>query len=202
MQITVEPVTSKRQVKEFVRLPYRLYADDPNWVPQLLADDYKKLDKSTHPFFQHAEAEFFLARRDGKPVGRIAAIHDRLWEERYEERCAYWGWYECENDPAAAKALFDAAFAWAKKRGCTRIIGPMTPNANELVGTLVDGFRRPALHHDDLQSRLPHPAHRGKRQPQVEGPVRLARWTAPTSPSAWRRSCRGSRRTGSSRSAS
>jgi GNAT superfamily N-acetyltransferase len=143
MQITVEPVLSRRQLKEFVRLPYRLYRSDRNWVPQLLVDDYKKLDRQKHPFFKHAEAEYFLARRDGKPVGRIVAIKDRLWEERYNEKTAYWGWFECENDPAVAKALFDEAFAWARKRGCTRIIGPMTPNANELVGTLVEGFDGP-----------------------------------------------------------
>jgi GNAT superfamily N-acetyltransferase len=143
MQITIEAVTSRSQVKEFVRLPYRLYAHDPNWVPQLLVDDYKKVDRQKHPFFQHAEVEFFLARRGGKPVGRIAAILDRLWEERYKERCAYWGWFESENDPAVAKALFDTVFDWAKKRGGTRIIGPMSPNANELVGTLVEGFDGP-----------------------------------------------------------
>ena len=143
MPITVEPVISKRQLREFVRLPYRLYDGDQNWVPQLLVDDYKKLDRQKHPFFKHAEAEFYLARRDGKPVGRIAAIRDSLWEERYRERTAYWGWFECENDPAAATALFDQAFAWARKQGCTRIIGPMTPNANELVGTLVNGFDGP-----------------------------------------------------------
>jgi GNAT superfamily N-acetyltransferase len=143
MPITVEPVHTKRQLREFVRLPYRLYARDPNWVPQLLMDDYKKLDRQKHPFFRHAEAEFYLARRDGKPVGRIAAILDSLWEERYHERVAYWGWFETENDPAVVTALFDAAHGWARKRGCARIIGPMTPNANELVGTLVEGFDGP-----------------------------------------------------------
>jgi len=143
MQVTVEIVSSKRQLREFVKLPYALYRHDPNWVPQFLVDDYKKLDRHSHPFYLHAEAEFFLARRDGHPAGRIGAIKDRLWEETYGEKAAYWGWFECEEDPDVARALFDAAFSWAKERGCTRIIGPMTPNANDLVGLLVEGFDGP-----------------------------------------------------------
>lgn len=145
MSVAVERVVTKRQTREFVKLPYALYRSDKNWVPQLLSDDYKKIDRRRNPFFQHAEAEYFLARRGGTPVGRIGAIHDRLWEETYGEKAAYWGWFECEDDPAAARALFDAVLDWARRRGCTRIIGPMTPSANDLVGTLVEGFDGPPV---------------------------------------------------------
>jgi GNAT superfamily N-acetyltransferase len=145
MAITIEPVTTRRQLREFVKLPYRLYRDDPNWVPPLLMDDYRKLDRAKHPFFKHAAAEILLARRDGKPAGRIVAIHDELWEKTHGERAAYWGWFECENDVEVARALFDAVRAWAKTRGCTRIIGPMSPNANDLIGTLVKGFDGPPV---------------------------------------------------------
>ena len=145
MPITVEQVTTKKQIREFVKLPYALYKEDGNWVPQLLADDYKKLDVARHPFWQHATRELLLARRDGKPVGRIAAIHDTLWEQCYGEKAAYWGWFESVDEPAVAQALFDEASAWARKRGCSRIIGPMSPSANDLVGTLIEGFDGPPV---------------------------------------------------------
>jgi len=145
MAITVEPVVTRKQLRAFVKLPYRLYRNDPNWVPPLLSDDYKKLDRAKHPFFEHAAGELLLARRDGVPVGRIVALHDELWEKTYGERAAYWGWFECENDAAAARSLFDAAKSWARARGCTRIIGPMSPNANDLIGTLVKGFDGPPV---------------------------------------------------------
>ncbi len=143
MKLAVEPVWSKKQVREFVNVPYALYPKDSLWVPPLKMDECKKLDRKKHPFFQHAEAEFFIARDGGRPVGRIAAIEDRLWREGYGEKAAYWGWFECVNDPAVAKALFEAAAAWAKGRGCTRIFGPMSPNANDVVGLLVKGFDDP-----------------------------------------------------------
>ena len=145
MPVTVEQATTKKQIREFVKLPYTLYDRDRNWVPQLLADEYKKLDRGRHPFWQHAAGELFLARRDGTPVGRIGAIHDSLWETCYGEKAAYWGWFECTDDPEAAQALFDAAVDWARKRGCTRIIGPMSPSANDLVGTLIEGFDGPPV---------------------------------------------------------
>jgi GNAT superfamily N-acetyltransferase len=143
MQIAIERVATKKQLKEFIKLPYGLYRKDPNWVAQLIMDDLKKLDRGKHPFFRHAAAEIFIARQGGRAVGRIVAIDDALWKECYGERAAYWGWFECVNDPAVAKALFDASHAWAKTRGCTRIIGPMSPNANDIVGLLIKGFDEP-----------------------------------------------------------
>jgi len=138
--VTIETVTTRKQMKEFVKFPYKLYKKDPNWVPQLLMDDYRKLNREKHPFWKHAAGEFFLARRDGEVVGRIAGIHDRIWEETHKEKAGYWGWFECIDDDAVAKALFDAAFDFVRKRGCTRIIGPMTPNANDFIGTQIEGF--------------------------------------------------------------
>ncbi|MGA2478693.1 MAG: GNAT family N-acetyltransferase [Spirochaetia bacterium] len=145
MPVTIEHVTTKKQLKEFVKLPFSLYRSDDKWVPNLLADDLKKLDRERHPFWQHAARELLIARRDGKLVGRIAAIHDALWEQSYGEKAAYWGWFECIDDTETARALFDAAFAWARERGCTRIIGPMSPSANDLVGTLIEGFDGPPV---------------------------------------------------------
>jgi GNAT superfamily N-acetyltransferase len=140
MPVSIERVATKKQLREFVQLPHTLYKNDPHWVPQLRMDDFKKLDKNRHPFWQHAEGEYYLARKDGKAAGRIAAIHDRIWEETHHEKAAYWGWFECVDDPDVARALFDAALAWARGRGCVRIIGPMTPNANDFIGTQIAGF--------------------------------------------------------------
>ena len=124
MAITVDPVTTRAGLRAFVKLPYRLYRGDPNWVPPLLSDDYRKLDRARHPFFKHAAGELLLARRDGVTAGRIVAIHDELWEKTYGERAAYWGWFECENDVEVARALFDAARAWAKTRAARASSAP------------------------------------------------------------------------------
>jgi GNAT superfamily N-acetyltransferase len=145
MAVAIERVITKGQAKEFVKVPFALYRGDANWVPQLISDDLKKFDRTRHPFWQHAAGELFMARRDGKPVGRIVAIHDELWEKCYGEKAAYWGWFECADDQEAAQALFDAARAWARDRGCTRMIGPMSPSANDLVGTLIEGFDGPPV---------------------------------------------------------
>jgi len=145
MPVTVERVESKKQVREFIKFPYALYKGDPNWVPLLLMDDYKKINRAKHPFWKHAVGEFFLARRDGRVVGRIAGVHDEIWEKTHHEKAGYWGWFECEDDEEAARALFDAAFGFVKQRGCTRVIGPMSPNANDLIGCQVEGFDGPPV---------------------------------------------------------
>jgi GNAT superfamily N-acetyltransferase len=158
MEVNVRTVTGRADMRRFVELPYRLYRGDANWVPQLRMDDFKKLDPRRHPFWQHARRECYLAERDGHPVGRIVVLEDDLWFETHAEHAATWGWFECENDPRAAAALFDAAKAWARGRGCTRLIGPMSPNANDLVGTQIRGFDGPPVilmsynppYHDEL----------------------------------------------------
>ena len=140
MAVTVEQVVSKKQMNEFVKFPYTLYKKDPNWVPQLLMDDFTKLNQKKHPFWQHAAGQLYLARRDGAVVGRIAGIHDTIWEETHKEKAGYWGWFESIDDEEVARKLFDAAFDFTRKRGCTRIIGPMSPNANDLIGAQIEGF--------------------------------------------------------------
>ena len=149
---------------DFVRVPYHIYKYDEKWVAPLRTDEFKKLDRAKHPFFQHAEAEFFVARKGRRPVGRIGAVVDRLFEEFHGEKVAYWGWFECENDRAMATALFDEALDWATKQGATRIIGPLSPSANDIAGLLVDGFdESPVLmmaynppHYIDLVEKYGH----------------------------------------------
>jgi len=140
MSVIVEKIEPGESLREFIDLPYSLYRDDPNWVPPLRMDEKHKLDRAKHPFWAHAAGEILLARRDGRPVGRMVAIDDRFWEEVNREKAAYWGWFECADDAEAARALFDEAKAWARARGCTRLIGPMSPNPSDLIGTQIAGF--------------------------------------------------------------
>jgi GNAT superfamily N-acetyltransferase len=144
MQVIVERIASARPTREFIELPYGIYRNDENWVPPLRMDEKLKLDSSRHPFWSHAERELFVARASGgRAVGRIVATVDRLWEETHGEKAAYWGWFECVDEPEAARALFDAAASWARERGCTRLIGPLSPSPSDVVGTQVSGFDGP-----------------------------------------------------------
>jgi GNAT superfamily N-acetyltransferase len=140
MPVTIEKIEQGQSLREFVQLPYELYRDDQNWVPPLRMDEKNKLNRAKHPFWAHADCEILLAKREGKAVGRMVAIHDEFWEKANGEKAAYWGWFECAKDPEAAKALFDEAASWAKARGCTRLIGPMSPNPSDLIGTQITGF--------------------------------------------------------------
>jgi GNAT superfamily N-acetyltransferase len=137
----IAPVTDPRDLEAFIRLPFRLYAQDTNWVPPLLSAERKMLDPKRNPFFEHAEARHFLARQDGRIVGRISAIVNRAHNEFHNEKTGWWGYFECENDTAAARALFDAAAAWLREKGMTRLLGPANPSLNDPSGLLVDGFK-------------------------------------------------------------
>ena len=127
----------------FVALPYRLHAADPCWVPPLRMDVYTLLDRKKNPFFDHGEAEYFLAERGGTTVGRIAAISNRLHNETHEDKVGFFGFFECENDQAVADALFDAAATWLRARGFDTMRGPASFSVNDECGLLVDGFDTP-----------------------------------------------------------
>jgi hypothetical protein len=130
---------SKSDLNRFFDVADRVYKNDPNWVPPL-RDDLAKVFIDKNPFFQHAEMQLFIARRNGADVGRIAAILDKAHNDFHNEKCAFFGYFESENDPAIAKALFDKATAWAKERGMTTLRGPANPSLNDEAGLLVDGF--------------------------------------------------------------
>jgi GNAT superfamily N-acetyltransferase len=139
--MNIVPVTTPAQRDAFIRLPFRLYRDDPNFVPPIVSSEKKMLDPKRNPFYQHAEAAHFLAEHDGKIVGRISGIVNRAHNEFHKETTGFWGYFECENDDAAAKALFDQAGAWLKGKGMTRMLGPANPSLNDPAGLLVDGFK-------------------------------------------------------------
>src|SRR5919204_5624785 len=122
MPIDVRPVRSRGDLMRFIKLPWRLYRNEPRWVPPLISERKRHLDRRENPFFEHAEAEYFLAWRAGLPVGRISAHVDHRLNEFQHNRWGLFGFFECEHDLAAAGALFDAADGWLRERGRDRIL--------------------------------------------------------------------------------
>jgi len=137
--VSVRRAATKREREAFIKLPFRLYADDPHWVPPLILAERELLDTAKNPFFRHAEIELYLAWRDGMPVGRIAAIDDDQHNEAHGDNLAFFGFFEAE-DAAAAAALLQAAEQWAAKRGRDALRGPANPSLNHTAGMLVGPF--------------------------------------------------------------
>ena len=130
----------KKALKAFVELPYVLYRNDPYWVPPLRIAVKELLDRVKHPFYANAEAEFFLARRDGQTVGRIAAIIDRNHNQAHDERAGFFGFFECVDEVAVASSLMTRAREWVYERGAQFIRGPVNPSTNYECGMLIEGF--------------------------------------------------------------
>lgn len=126
-------------------MPFRLYRDDPNWVPPLRRDVYELIDPERHPFHLHATVQLFLARRGNAVVGRIAAVHNDLHVERHGDLTGFFGLFESERDPAISRALFDAAASWLRSRGLTTMRGPASFSLNEECGLLIHGFDGPPV---------------------------------------------------------
>jgi len=145
MGLEIRPVASRRDLKTFIRLPWRLYRNEANWVPPLVHEERKRLDRRRNPFFEHAEAEFFLAERDGRPVGRMSAHVDRNFNAFQDNEWGLFGFFECEDDPEAAQGLLEAGAQWLRARGRDRMVGPMDYTTNEPCGVLIEGHERPPL---------------------------------------------------------
>ena len=142
--IVVTPLDgSKREGMAFIRFQWEMYRGNPHWVPPLLMDRKKVMDREKNPFYKNAEAEFFLARRDGTIVGRIGAIVSRNHNKEHNENIGFFGFFECVNDQAVANALFNSAKAWLREKGVTAVRGPASPSVNDEFGLLVEGFDKP-----------------------------------------------------------
>jgi hypothetical protein len=139
--ITIEKVSTdnKAQVKRFVELPHRFYKDCPQWVSPLYIDAYAQLNRKKHPFHEHSDVDFFLAVRDGRDVGRIAAIENKPFNKYHNTKKADFYFFECENDPEAAGALFNTVFDWARARGLDTVMGPKGMGPLDGYGILVLG---------------------------------------------------------------
>lgn len=120
-----------------------MHARDPIWVPPLRRDVKLLLDKRKNPFFEHADAEYFLAEREGEVVGRIAAISNRLHNEFHDDRVGFFGFFESIDDQAVADRLLKTANDWCRARGHDVLRGPASFSTNDECGLLIDGFDRP-----------------------------------------------------------
>lgn len=142
-EISVAPISSKRDEMVFIKFPWKIYKGHPYWVPPLLMDRKMLMDRRNNPFYKHAEAEFFLASRNGEVVGRVGAIINHNHNKEHNEKIGFFGFFESVDDQAVANALFSAAKQWVQQRGVTAIRGPASPSVNDEFGLLVDGFGVP-----------------------------------------------------------
>ena len=146
MALEIRPVDSKQDLETFLHIPWTLgMKSDPNWVPPLLDDYRRSLNPKKSPFLKHGEMRCFLALQDGAPVGRISAQTDADFDRQWpgEKGVAFFGFFDSKDDPAVARALFDAAAGWARSKGRTRMRGPFTLDSKGEVGVLIEGFDTP-----------------------------------------------------------
>ncbi|MBK8771338.1 MAG: hypothetical protein IPM06_12985 [Rhizobiales bacterium] len=139
-ELTVRPVSDKAGIRAFLDVPFPLYRNDPNWVAPLYLERLDHLNPKKNPYFQHADVQLFVAYRDGKPVGRISAQHDRLRLEHHKDNTGQFGFFESVDDVNVARALLDTAGGWLKARGLSRVQGPFNFSINDELGLLVRGF--------------------------------------------------------------
>jgi hypothetical protein len=135
----------KSQVKRFYKIPFSIYKDTPQWVPPLYPDITYALNKNKYPFYEHSEADFFIATRDGKDVGRIAAIEQRRFNEFHQTKKAQFYFFETIDDIEVAGALIDTVTDWAKQRGLDTLIGPKGLSVLDGYGILTEGFEHRQL---------------------------------------------------------
>jgi hypothetical protein len=141
--IDIITVERESELKNFIDLPWRIYAAYPRWVPPLKKEVCRMLDPARHPFWESSERILFLARRGSKTVGRIAGIIDRHYNQFHDEKMGIWGFFECDDDQEAAAALFCSVETWVRQKGMTFLRGPLNPSTNYEVGLLIEGFDYP-----------------------------------------------------------
>jgi len=139
-EIIVKQVSNKSELNQFIKFPWKIYKDDKYWVPPLLMEQKTLLNKQKNPFFKNAEAEYFLAYRNGEIVGRIASVKNELHLKYHNDSSGHFGFFECINDQQIANALFDRAKSWLKDKGLKYMKGPANPSSNDIYGMLVEGF--------------------------------------------------------------
>ena len=142
-QVTVRPVITKADKMAFLKMPFAVYAGDPNWVAPLFLERLEHLDSKKNPYFQHAEAQLFLAEQNGQVVGRISAQIDQLHIDRYKDACGQFGFLEAVNDGTVFKALIKTAEDWLRAKGMMKLRGPFSFSINDESGLLVEGFETP-----------------------------------------------------------
>jgi GNAT superfamily N-acetyltransferase len=133
-------VSSKKDEKAFLNFPYQLYAGDKNWIPPLYMDQKTLISTKKNPFYNDADIALFLAQSNGKVAGRIAAIHNKKFNEYHDTNVGFFGFFECIDNQSVANLLFKVAADWLKERKLTGVIGPASPGTMDEVGVLIEGF--------------------------------------------------------------
>lgn len=141
--LTIVPVSRRAEQRQFLGLPWQIQGSDPHWVPPLRMNQKELVGFARHPFYDENEGQAFLALREGRPCGRVLAVVNHEHNRRYNEHRGFFGFFECENDQAAAQGLFDAVRDWLAARNIHDIRGPVNPSLNYECGLLIDGFDSP-----------------------------------------------------------
>lgn len=214
--LTIEKIdtTSKAQVRRYIKIPFRLYAGHPQWVPPLLIDCEMQLNRSKHPYYEHSDADFFIAVRDGKDVGRIAALENRHFNAYHKTKQAQFYLFDCEDDQEAANLLFEQVFTWARQRGLDSVVGPKGFGALDGYGIQVEGYEHRQMMNmmnynyayypklveaigftkevdfvscylDAELFKLPERVHRIAERVQEHGTLRVQRFTSKNDLKAW-----------------
>ncbi len=142
MSLVVSPVSSRRDRREFIELPFRLHANDPQWIPPLRLERRLFLSPRFNAYFKHADVQLFLARSEGRVVGRISAQIDHAYNDYHQSNWGWFGFLELEEDVDVIRALLDTAAGWLRERGCDRMVGPADFAMNDEAGVLYEGFER------------------------------------------------------------
>ncbi len=147
MTLEILQVEGRRATARFVDVAWRVH-DQPvssGWIPPLRVVVRDGLDQKGNPFYLQAERALFIAKRDGRPVGRVAAIENRRHNGHHDDRVGFFGFFECRDDQEAASGLFERAERWLADRGLNSVRGPVSPSMNHDCGVLVDGFDFPPV---------------------------------------------------------
>ena len=140
--ITVEllDIKNKKAINEFVKFPFEIYKNIPQWVPPILSDIKVMIDPGKHPFYEHSDGQCFVARRDGKMVGRICAMENKPFNAYHGTHIAQFYLFECIDDQEVANALFERVFQWARERGLDEVVGPKGFSPFDGYGIQIEGF--------------------------------------------------------------
>jgi len=160
VSVEVRAVSGRTDLQQFVNLPFRVHANHPRWVPPLKIERYVFLTRRLNAFFTHGEAEYFLARRDGRVLGRITAQVNHAFNDQQKKNWGWFGFFESYEDDEVAEALLDAAAGWLRGRGCERMLGPADFAMNNESGILIEGF--------DLRPMIVQPWHPPYYQQMIE----------------------------------
>ena len=140
MAVTIKKVSSRKELKEFIRFNYNLYKENPYSVPDLYEDILDTFSPTKNPAFAFCEADYFLAYKDDKLVGRVAAIINKRANETWDKKEVRFGWIDFIDDPEVSEALINAVIKWGKERGMNAIVGPLGFTDMDAEGMLVEGF--------------------------------------------------------------